>query len=273
MRPSTGCQLFKCCSAKLQRSKVLWVWEVGVYFVLFVQSYRRLPPSRVIALDMLQSMYSSVFSPVGRPTIEEDPEGWWIALDQQTLERYNPQNPLPFHPHRDQPRDFYDELCNEDFILEVVSARRVTASSQLDHSRLFVRFLVDEDFEQDWTTLSPEDQEKHFLAAFAAVEKSFDYATFLASKADCPELNRATLFTDRGLGFIELMRQCVLSDNNEVPSQPRILVDARFDRIIGYVDNDPWQSRAALNAMARMTRSSYIGMLFRIPVLVYSLFH
>lgn len=189
-------------------------------------------------------------------------------MDKHTAKRYDPMEPLPSYRNRNQPLPYYDELLNEDVILEIVSARRMAATSQLKHSRLFVDLLTDPEhpFEDLWTSLSEAEKEKHFFEGFKTNEESKSYAQFTQGKADCPELNRDALAAD---GFVELMRQCVLSDNNVVPIQPTEIVNARFDKIIGYIPNDPSHSRAAVHAMARMSRTGYISACLSLLLLAF----
>lgn len=211
-------------------------------------------------MSFLDSMVKTMFPQLDNISLEENPKAWWAEKDKQTRQRYDSSQPLPPHSYRDQPAEFYQGYLNEDVLLEFISARRITSAGQLEHSRLFVDLLAEDEFETKWMALSPEEQERHFHAAFKATENAFDYETITTGKSDCPELNRDVLFRDTGRGFIDLMRECVLSDNSKVPNQPAILVNTRFDQIIGYKADDQFQSRVAMHAMARMTRTAYIGL-------------
>ncbi|KAF9016028.1 hypothetical protein BDZ89DRAFT_1076024 [Hymenopellis radicata] len=197
------------------------------------------------------AIFRALHGTLDAPDIKTNPKGWWTAMDNHTIKRYSPDASLPSHPHRNQRNAYYDNLLNEDVLLECVSTRRITASSQLQYS-------PEDAFEDQWTVLTPEEQEKHFLEAFAVNERSSNYLQFTLGKADCPELNRDVLFADNGGGFIELMGRCVLPDNNVVPAQPMIVESERFDNIIEYKENDTIKTRAAVCMMARMTRTAYI---------------
>ncbi|KAK0440437.1 uncharacterized protein EV420DRAFT_1486000 [Desarmillaria tabescens] len=85
------------------------------------------------------------------------------------------------------------------------------------------------------------------------------YVTFIRSKADCPELNRDEVTRDGGQGFLDLMQQFMLPDNANVPTQPHVMANSRFDKMIGFKEDDTHKARLAQLSMARMIRSEYIA--------------
>ncbi|KAE9405730.1 hypothetical protein BT96DRAFT_988236 [Gymnopus androsaceus JB14] len=199
-----------------------------------------------------------LFGLLDAPDIETHPKEWWAAMDKHTAERFNPKNPLPNHFNRGQPESFYRDYITQDVIMEFVAARRITAHSQLNYSQIFVDLLAEQDFEEKFIALSPDEKENLFLRAFQSNEKRATYRPFLKGKADCPELNRDALFSDNGRGFVDVMRSCIISDISKVPAQPMIIENKRFDEIIGYYPNDTSTARGAQANMNRMMRTEYI---------------
>ncbi|KAK0245288.1 hypothetical protein EDD85DRAFT_943692 [Armillaria nabsnona] len=209
--------------------------------------------------NLNQSPFDRILGFPDAPDIETRTADWWTVMDRHTKARYDPKAPLPSHHFRSQSASVFEETTNEDVVLEFIHFRRFTSSNQLRRSCRIVDDITEEDFEKKWLALSAEEREKHFLAGLRAAEKNTTYVTFIRSKADCPELNRDEVTRDGGQGFLDLMRQLVLPDNTNVPTQPHVMVNSRFDKMIGFKEDDPHKARLAQLSMARMIRSEYIA--------------
>lgn len=216
--------------------------------------------------NLNQSPFDRILGFPDAPDIETRTVDWWKVMDRHTKARYDPKAPLPSHHFRSQSASIFEETTNEDVVLEFIHFRRFTSSNQLRRSCRIVDDITEEDFEKKWLALSAEEREKHFLAGLRAAEKNTTYVTFIRSKADCPELNRDEVTRDGGQGFLDLMRQLVLPDNANVPTQPHVMVNSRFDKMIGFKEDDPHKARLAQLSMARMIRSEYIGACIYMPV-------
>ncbi|KAG9015290.1 hypothetical protein FRB93_012989 [Tulasnella sp. JGI-2019a] len=55
-----------------------------------------------------------------------------------------------------------------------------------------------------------------------------------------------------------MLKLCLLDDNDNPPTQPVILVQERYDKIIGWVENDPEAARKTYLSAMRVMRGDYI---------------
>lgn len=198
------------------------------------------------------------------PDCQTHTSEWLRATDLITKRRYDPSLPLEPDITRGKPFSFYDSLINEDVLQEIVGARRISSTSDLHLSRAIVDLLTEQNFEQKWLSLGTEGQEKILLEAFRKHEVNSGQGEFtmMPGKIDCPELCYDNLTKNGGKGFVDLLQFFILENNDISPTQPIIVPNARFDALIGWVENDTVKNRKIWLGSRRFMRSRYICALF-----------
>ena len=186
----------------------------------------------------------------------------WIAItDKIAADRANPAKPLPYDPHRDKPNSYFKTMMNENVLLELQGFRRMLCSSQQNLSNLFTNILVSGNFEDRWAKAGPKRREAVVIEAFQLQESHnhFSLNTSGPEKTNCPELSWEIL-TKMPSGFLDLMKLLLLDNNDINLTEPLILENERFNRMIGWVSDltDSPDKRAWLE-MRRMTRTYYIS--------------
>ena len=195
------------------------------------------------------------------PNSQTDTKRWVAASDNLCKRRFDPSQPLPYDHHRGQTDAQFAGTMNENVLQEIIGARRLTCASQLQLSRNITRMFTEMDFEDKWLALGEDGQEKYLLRAFKAHESgpAEGFAMHGPEKLNCPEVCRDELVKDGGRGFLDLLKMFLLDNNDEQPTQPFLTPSARFDAIIGWVDDEHSPNLKAWLSLRRLLRTRYIG--------------
>jgi hypothetical protein len=201
------------------------------------------------------------------PNSQTETKKWLAATDKLCKCRFDPSQPLPFDNHRGQIDSEFAASMNEDVLQEIVGARRLTCASQLQLSRTVTRMFTEMDFEAKWLALGEEGQEKYLLSAFKTLEGGppEGFSIHGPEKLNCPELCRDELLKDSGRGYLDLVMRFLLDNNDEPPTQPFLIPNARFDAIIGWVEEDDSPNLKAWLSVRRLLRTRYIGAFPSVP--------
>lgn len=200
---------------------------------------------------------------VSLPDCQTDTAAWLVGSDAITERRFNPARPLEYDFQRGQDDAFFQSMINEDVLQEILNSRRMACVSQHNLSCEAVNLLTEEDFETKWLALGKEGQDQHLFKAYRELEvhdSSDPLGSLNPGKINCPEVSYAAVRREGGKGFLDLLKLFVLDNNDIVPTQPFILVNPRFDEIIGYKTNDKAKNRKVFLEMRRLMRTHHICM-------------
>jgi hypothetical protein len=175
-------------------------------------------------------------------------------------QRFDLSQPLPPDYHRGQPDAQFAESMNEDVLQEIIGARRLTCASQLQLSQNATKMFTEMDFEEKWLALGEEGQEKYLLRAFKTHESGdgHGFSIHVPEKMNCPEVCRDELVKNGGRGYLDLLKTFLLDNNDEPPTQPFLIPNARFDAIIGWVESKDSPNLKAWLSLRRLLRTRYI---------------
>jgi hypothetical protein len=150
---------------------------------------------------------------------------------------------------------------NEDVLQEIVGARRLACAAQLQLSQNATRIFTEMNFEEKWLALGENGQEKYLLSAFKTHEAGpgQGFTMHGSEKLNCPEVCRDELVKGGGRGYLDLLKTFLLDNNDEQPTQPFLISNARFDAIIGWVDDENSPNIKAWLSLRRLLRTRYIG--------------
>lgn len=195
------------------------------------------------------------------PDAQTDTKKWLAVTDELCKRRFDPSQPLPYDHHRGQTDAQFAGTMNEDVLQEIIGARRLTCSAQLQLSGTITRMFTELDFEEKWLALGEDGQEKYLLCAFKTHEygPAEGFALHGPEKLNCPEVCRDELMKDGGSGYLDLLKMFLLDNNDEQPTQPFLIPNARFDAIIGWVDDENSPNLKAWLGLRRLLRTRYIG--------------
>jgi hypothetical protein len=192
------------------------------------------------------------------PDCETDTPAWVKATDAIAKKRFDPSQPLPRDFQRGQSESFFEGMMNDDVLQEIINVRRIGCTRQLQLSRIAMEYLTQQDFENTWIKMGKADQEMHIFKAHREQDENLTMGS-LIGKTDCPELSSDQLMRGDGKGFIELLQIFLLENNQTPPTQPFILENPRYDKIIGWMgDDDPCKSRRVLLGLRRLMRTYHI---------------
>ncbi|KIY49368.1 hypothetical protein FISHEDRAFT_41380 [Fistulina hepatica ATCC 64428] len=201
------------------------------------------------------------------PDIERNPRGWVEATDAITKQRFDPMKPLPFD--HDRGRDAQSFMYYDEALRELAEARRMWCSRHLAFSRTLVWCLTEKDLEENWLGKTKEEQEQLIFKSFQKLEAQNTWPIRLCGpdKINCPELCLdALLGAYSREGFLDVVKKFLLDNNDEPPKQPFIVVNERFDRIIGWKPGDSAQMRKATLEGRRLHRTLYIHSIVEVVV-------
>lgn len=196
------------------------------------------------------------------PDCETDTAAWVKATDAIAKKRFDPSQPLPRDFQRGQSESFFEGMMNDDVLQEIINARRIGCTSHLHLSQIAMDYLTQLDFENTWIKLGKAGQEVHIFKAHREQDEEDNRAmgSFSIGKTECPELCSDQLMRGDGKGFIELLQIFLLENNQTPPTQPFILENARYDKIIGWMgDDDPCKNRKVFLGLRRLMRTYYIS--------------
>ncbi|KAJ6544177.1 hypothetical protein B0H19DRAFT_1169839 [Mycena capillaripes] len=197
----------------------------------------------------------------GYPNCQTHPMEWIQATDIAAKRRFDPSLPLEPDSNRGAPEAFFQSLMNPDVLQEMVSARRLGCVSHLALSVRIVEMLTEQGFEKTWLALGPDGQRKHFVVAFQKLDENSDGvpSVFNNTKVDTPELCYDELSRDNGRGFLDLLNVFLLPNNDEMPKQPFVFPNERYDALIGWQPDDTAPNRKAWLGLRRIMRTRYIS--------------
>ncbi|KAG9039407.1 hypothetical protein FRB95_010696 [Tulasnella sp. JGI-2019a] len=191
--------------------------------------------------DILSALRTSLPTPKTKHTSRTDYDAWVADMDRRVEERYDPSKPLVWDPYRSMPPDAFNEMLNgpstPNILQELVNARRIYCRKHLALSREVVDIFNDKEFEAKWIAIGEAEQRRRIREA--------------TQKQEMFETNNLG-------GCLDMLKLCLLDDNDNPPTQPVILVQERYDKIIGWVENDPEVARKTYLSAMRVMRGDYI---------------
>jgi hypothetical protein len=198
---------------------------------------------------------------VNLPSSQTDTKKWLATTDKLCKYRFDPSQPVPFDHHRGQIDAQMAETMTEDVLQEIIGTRRLACATQLQLSQNATKLFTEIDFEAKWVALGEEGQERYLLSAFKTHEAgpAEGLAIHGPEKLNCPEVCRDELLKDGGRGYLDLLKTFLLDNNDEPPTQPFLIPNARFDAIIGWVDGEDSPNLKAWLSVRRLHRTRYIG--------------
>lgn len=197
------------------------------------------------------------------PDSQTETKKWLTITDKICKDRFDPSKPLPNDYHRRQPESAFAGTMNDDVLQEIVGARRLACIQHLQISENATRLFTENEFEEKWLAFGKEAQEKRLLSAFKDQEAIPNNGLRIhgPDKLNCPELCRDRLLRDGGQGFLDLISNFLLDDNDVTPTQPFVLPNARFDAIIGWADTQNKPCLRATLDLRRVLRTCHISKL------------
>ncbi|KAJ7593260.1 hypothetical protein C8J56DRAFT_1128450, partial [Mycena floridula] len=196
------------------------------------------------------------------PDASKHTEEWLKATDVISKRRFDTTKPLEQDFSRDQAPSEFAAMMSKEVLREILDARRMICSSQFRLSRMVAEIITEEAFEEQWTSMDEKKRLDIILGAFRNQESqggATSLSTFGPEKLNCPEVSRDALLKNGGRGYLELAKQFLLDNNDDVPTKPFILVHPHFDKLIGYDPDDTETARKSWLDARRLMRTYYIG--------------
>lgn len=194
------------------------------------------------------------------PDTSKNTKEWLTETDKICKIRFDSSEPLPFDRDRGQPEPHFLCRINENVLQEIVGARRFACSTHLQLSKNATELITQHDFEEKWRALGEKGREKYLLTAFkeqqTGVAKTFSMNG--PEKLNCPELSWDALAKDGGNGFLDLLKDFMLNNNDETPAQPFVMEQPRYNEIIGWDERCSPAQKAWLD-FRRLRRTHHIG--------------
>lgn len=198
------------------------------------------------------------------PNSVNDTQAWLFETDKICKARFDPRNPLPADPHRDEDDEKHAKFMTESVIQEFRDSERLACNMHLQLSQNATISLTRHDFETRWISLARAQKEDYILKAFKITEQECgpdDGLPFFGhGKLNCPELCLDELQKDDGRGFLHLLKGFLLDDNDVPPTRPYLVPNSRFDEIIGWNTAQDKPNLKAWLSMRRLLRTRRIGM-------------
>ena len=233
---------------------LLFFFHPSPVFYLLAMARGKNRSASLFPLELIGDVYDL-------PDCETDTAAWVKATDAIAKRRFDPSQPLPRDFQRGQSETSFGAMMNDDVLQEIINARRIGCTSHLHLSQIAMDYLIQLDFENTWINLGKAGQEVHIFNAHREQDEEDTRAmgSFSIGKTDCPELSSDQLMRGNGKGFIELLQVFLLENNQTPPTQPFILENARYDKIIGWIgDDDPCKNRKVFLGLRRLLRTYYI---------------